>query len=59
MVAEGEYRLALLTAKRHFISAIARIEGGWGPLSCGAGLHRDRHATLEKRYREFGGAPVD
>jgi DNA-binding PadR family transcriptional regulator len=58
-VIEGEYRLALLTAEQHFIGdTIARIEGGWGPLELWRGLHRDREATLEKLYREFGGAPM-
>ena len=58
-VIENEYRLALMRAERHFIAdVITRIERGWGPLELWRRLHRDRKATLEGLYREFGGAPM-
>ena len=58
-VIESEYRLALMTAEQRFIAdVITRIESGWGPLDLWRGLHRDRKATLERVYREFGGAPM-
>jgi DNA-binding PadR family transcriptional regulator len=58
-VIENEYRLALMTAEQHFIAdLITRIERGWGPRKLWSGLHRNRKATLEKLYREFGGAPM-
>jgi len=58
-VIENEYRLALMRAEQHFIAdVITRIERGWGPLELWRGLHRDRKATLEGLYREFGGAPM-
>jgi len=58
-VIENEYRLALMTAEQHFIAdVITRIESGWGPLDLWRGLHRDRKATLESLYRQFGGAPM-
>jgi DNA-binding PadR family transcriptional regulator len=58
-VIETEYRLALMTAEHRFIAdVIKRIESGWGPLNLWRGLHRDRKATLESLYREFGGAPM-
>jgi len=59
-VIESKYRLALMTAEQRFIAeVITRIESGWGPLDLWRGLHRDRKATLEKLYREFGGAPMN
>jgi len=58
-VIENKYRLALMTAERRFIAeVITGIESGWGPLDLWRGLHRDRKATLERLYREFGGAPM-
>ena len=58
-VIENEYRLALMTAEQHFIAdVITRIEGGWGPRRLWSDLHRNRKATLEKLYRQFGGAPM-
>jgi DNA-binding PadR family transcriptional regulator len=56
---ETEYRLALLKAEQAFVAElIRRIENGWGPLELWRGIHEDREATLEKIYREFGGAPM-
>jgi DNA-binding PadR family transcriptional regulator len=56
---ETEYRLALIEAEQHFVAGlIRRIETGWGPLELWHGIHRDREATMEKLYREFGGAPM-
>jgi DNA-binding PadR family transcriptional regulator len=56
---ETEYRLALIGAEQHFVAGlIRRIETGWGPLELWRGIHRDREATMEKLYREFGGAPM-
>jgi DNA-binding PadR family transcriptional regulator len=56
---ETEYRLALIEAEQHFVAGlIRRIETGWGPLELWRGIHRDREATMEKLYREFGGAPM-
>jgi DNA-binding PadR family transcriptional regulator len=56
---ETEYRLALIEAEQHFVAGlIGRIETGWGPLELWRGIHRDREATMEKLYREFGGAPM-
>ena len=58
-VIENEYRLALMTAEQHFIAdVITRIETGWGPRRLWSDLHRNRKATLEKLYRQFGGAPM-
>jgi hypothetical protein len=58
-VIESEYRLALMTAEQRFIAdVVARLESGWGPLDLWSSLHRDRKATLEKLYREWGGAPM-
>ena len=57
---ETEYRVALMKAEEQFVAElIRRIESGWGPLDLWRGLHRDRKATLEKLYREFGGAPMN
>jgi DNA-binding PadR family transcriptional regulator len=56
---ETEYRLALIEAEQHFVAAlIRRIETGWGPLELWRDIHRDRKATMEKLYRQFGGAPM-
>jgi DNA-binding PadR family transcriptional regulator len=56
---ETEYRLALIKAEQHFVAElIRRIESGWGPLALWRGIHQDREATMEKLYREFGGAPM-
>jgi DNA-binding PadR family transcriptional regulator len=56
---ETEYRLALLKAEQHFVvDLIRRIEKGWGPIELWRGIHQDREATMEKLYREFGGAPM-
>jgi DNA-binding PadR family transcriptional regulator len=56
---ETEYRLALIEAEQHFVAGlIRRIETGWGPLELWRCIHRDRDATMEKLYREFGGAPM-
>jgi DNA-binding PadR family transcriptional regulator len=56
---ENEYRLALLKAEQHFVAdLIKRIEKGWGPIELWRGIHQDREATMEKLYREFGGAPM-
>jgi hypothetical protein len=56
---ETEYRLALIEAEQHFVAGlIRRIETGWGPLELWRSIHRDREATMEKLYREFGGAPM-
>jgi DNA-binding PadR family transcriptional regulator len=58
-VIENEYRLALMTAEQHFIAdVIRRIESGWGPRRLWSDLHRNRKATLEKLYRQFGGSPM-
>jgi hypothetical protein len=58
-VIENEYRLALMTAEQHFIAdVIRRVESGWGPRRLWSDLHRGRKATLEKLYRQFGGAPM-
>ena len=58
-VIENEYRLSLMTAEQRFIAdVITRLESGWGPLDLWSSLHRDRKATLEKLYREWGGAPM-
>src|SRR5262249_20931583 len=58
-VIETEYRPALMTAEQRFLAdVIARIESGCGPLDLGRGLHRDRKGTLERLYRECGGAPM-
>ena len=58
-VIESEYRLALMTAEQRFIAdVVARLESGWGPRDLWSSLHRDRKATLEKLYREWGGAPM-
>jgi DNA-binding PadR family transcriptional regulator len=57
---ETEYRLALIKAEQHFVAElIQRIESGWGPLDLWRGIHEDRDATLEKIYRQFGGAPMN
>jgi DNA-binding PadR family transcriptional regulator len=57
---ETEYRLALIKAEQHFVAElIRRIESGWGPLDLWRGIHEDRDATLEKIYRQFGGAPMN
>jgi DNA-binding PadR family transcriptional regulator len=57
---ETEYRLALIKAEQHFVvELIRRIESGWGPLDLWRGIHEDREATLEKIYRQFGGAPMN
>jgi DNA-binding PadR family transcriptional regulator len=56
---ETEYRLALIEAEQHFVAElIRRIETGWGPLELWRSIHRNREATMEKLYREFGGAPM-
>jgi DNA-binding PadR family transcriptional regulator len=56
---ETEYRLALLKAEQAFVAElISRIENGWGPLDLWRGIHEDREATMEKIYRQFGGAPM-
>jgi DNA-binding PadR family transcriptional regulator len=56
---ETEYRLALIEAEQHFVAElIRRIESGWGPLELWRDIHRDREATMEKLYRQFGGAPM-
>ncbi len=56
---ETEYRLALLRAEQVFVAElIRRIESGWGPLDLWRGVHEDREATMNKIYREFGGAPM-
>jgi len=56
---ETEYRLALIEAEQHFVAGlIRRIETGWGPLELWRDIHRDREATMEKLYRQFGGAPM-
>jgi DNA-binding PadR family transcriptional regulator len=56
---ETEYRLALLKAEQAFVAElIGRIENGWGPLELWRGIHEDREATINKIYREFGGAPM-
>ena len=58
-VIETEYRLALMRAEQGFITdVVKRIESGWGPLELWRGLHRDRKATLERLYHEWGGAPM-
>ena len=57
---ETEYRLALLKAEQDFVAAlVARIEKGWGPIELWRGIHQDREATMERLYREFGGAPMN
>jgi DNA-binding PadR family transcriptional regulator len=56
---ETEYRLAFIETEQHFVAAlIRRIENGWGPLELWRGIHENREATVEKLYREFGGAPM-
>jgi hypothetical protein len=56
---ETEYRLAFIKAEQHFVAElIRRIKSGWGPLGLWRGIHQDREATMEKLYREFGGAPM-
>jgi DNA-binding PadR family transcriptional regulator len=56
---ETEYRLALIEAEQHFVAGlIRRVETGWGPLELWRDIHRDREATMEKLYRQFGGAPM-
>jgi DNA-binding PadR family transcriptional regulator len=56
---ETEYRLALIAAEQTFVAGLVqRIEEGWGPVELWRGIHQDREATLEKLYREFGGAPM-
>ena len=56
---ENEYRLALLKAEERFVAdVISRIEKGWGPLELWRGIHEDREATMDKLYREYGGAPM-
>ncbi len=56
---ETEYRLALLKAEQAFVAElIGRIENGWGPLELWRGIHDDREKTMEKLYRQFGGAPM-
>jgi DNA-binding PadR family transcriptional regulator len=56
---ETEYRLALIGAEQHFVAElIRRIENGWGPLELWRSIHENREATVEKLYREFGGAPM-
>lgn len=56
---ENEYRLALLKAEERFVAdVISRIEKGWGPLELWRGIHEDREATMDKLYREYGGAPT-
>lgn len=56
---ETEYRLALVEAEQHFVAElIRRIENGWGPLELWRDIHENREATVEKLYREFGGAPM-
>jgi DNA-binding PadR family transcriptional regulator len=57
---ETEYRLALLKAEQDFVAAlVARIEKGWGPIELWRSIHQDREATMERLYREFGGAPMN
>jgi DNA-binding PadR family transcriptional regulator len=57
---ETQYRLALIKAEQHFVAElIGRIESGWGPLKLWRDIHDDREATMEKLYREFGGAPMN
>ncbi len=56
---ETEYRLALVKAEQQFVAELVRrIESGWGPLDLWRGIHDDRDATMERLYREFGGAPM-
>jgi len=56
---EAEYRLTLLKAEQAFVAdLVGRIAGGWGPLDLWRGFHEDREATLEKLYRQYGGAPM-
>jgi DNA-binding PadR family transcriptional regulator len=56
---EAEYRLALIRAEQQFVAGLVRrIENGWGPIEVWRGIHQDREATLEKLYRDFGGAPM-
>jgi DNA-binding PadR family transcriptional regulator len=56
---ETEYRLALMKAEQQFVAGLVRrIESGWGPLELWRGIHDDREATMERLYREFGGAPM-
>jgi DNA-binding PadR family transcriptional regulator len=56
---ETEYRLACIEAEQHFVAElIRRIENGWGPLELWRDIHQNREATVEKLYREFGGAPM-
>jgi DNA-binding PadR family transcriptional regulator len=56
---EAEYRLALIRAEQQFVAGLVRrIENGWGPIDVWRGIHQDREATLEKLYRDFGGAPM-
>lgn len=56
---ETEYRLALIKAEREFVAALVRrIENGWGPIQLWRGIHQNPEATMEKLYREFGGAPM-
>ena len=56
---ETEYRLAMMKAEQQFVAGLLRqIDGGWGPVELWRAIHEDREATLEKLYREFGGAPM-
>jgi len=56
---EAEYRLTLLKAEAAFVAdLVRRVASGWGPLDLWRGFHEDREATLEKLYRQYGGAPM-
>jgi DNA-binding PadR family transcriptional regulator len=57
---EAEYRLTLFKAEGAFVAdLVRRIAGGWGPLDLWRGFHEDREVTLEKLYRQYGGAPMN
>jgi len=58
-VVETEYRLAMMKAEQHYVAGLVRrIDAGWGPIELWRAIHDDREATLEKLYRDFGGAPM-